>query len=345
MRQPYRGNLARAHRLNAARRAAGFRSVRAAAALFGWSLATYRAHEGGTRTMPEEAVRRYADAFNVDYEWLWADRGAGPPVDRGRVAKYAARAKHVEESMQNDPAEWSFARLRAARRLAAFWSVKEAAEYLGLSRTTVAAHESGQNRISADLAKFYGDAFGVREEWLRTGKLPSGYPSEVEALLNQLMELHAVSEGTAQKQFPSAFCWRPNRFSVPTKPKGGEKQSLPPIGDVVPEFATGALFRAISHGGTIDVSSLEPERTWWFPEKYLHDAWSCDPASAIIVVAGDSTSTSTRGDRILVDIATRLPLQGKLYAVLGRNGVRTVFAPAGDGPIIGRACGLIGRLP
>jgi hypothetical protein len=46
---------------------------------------------------------------------------------------------------------------------------------------------------------------GAREEWLRTGKLPSGYPSEIEAILNPLTELHAASEGTAQKQFPPAF--------------------------------------------------------------------------------------------------------------------------------------------
>ena len=50
-------------RLKEAREAASFRSARAAALEMGWPESTYRAHEGGTRTIGQDDAERYAAGF------------------------------------------------------------------------------------------------------------------------------------------------------------------------------------------------------------------------------------------------------------------------------------------
>jgi transcriptional regulator with XRE-family HTH domain len=347
MRPPYLGDLDKAHRLNAARRAAGYASVRAAASAFGWSLATYRAHEGATRIMPEAAARRYATAFGVDPDWLWTgkskDGEPGLPVDQARAAKYAARAKHIFGTAPNDPAELAFVRLRVARRLAGYWSIKETAERLGVGRTALSAQESGQNRLSAKSVKVYADAFGVHEQWLRTGALPSGYDIEIEAMLDGLMRLHEESEGAARRLFPPLVARSPTsdpgrlRKETTLAPSRGE-----PAGDTVPELAFEALGALL---GGENPASLPHERTWHFPSRFLPEIWSCAPESAIVLVCVGSTSGKIRpGDRVVVDTASKTPLRGALYAHLGNYGVEVVKSDQPNRRIIGRACGLIGGL-
>jgi phage repressor protein C with HTH and peptisase S24 domain len=52
-------------RLKAARAAAGYRSARAAALSNGWRESSYRAHEGGTRTIGQDDAERYARRFRA----------------------------------------------------------------------------------------------------------------------------------------------------------------------------------------------------------------------------------------------------------------------------------------
>jgi hypothetical protein len=61
MKEPYKGETARANRLHAARKAAGFKSVRAAAIKFGWQEAAFRSHETATRHFDDATARMYAD--------------------------------------------------------------------------------------------------------------------------------------------------------------------------------------------------------------------------------------------------------------------------------------------
>lgn len=63
-------------RLKQARERAGFADAASAARRFGWSEATYRAHENGWRNFKQESARRYARAFRVPAEWLTL--GIGP---------------------------------------------------------------------------------------------------------------------------------------------------------------------------------------------------------------------------------------------------------------------------
>lgn len=53
-------------RLKAARKAAGYRSARDAALQNEWPESTYRAHEGGTRTIGQDDAERYASRFRFD---------------------------------------------------------------------------------------------------------------------------------------------------------------------------------------------------------------------------------------------------------------------------------------
>lgn len=343
MRSPYRGDIYKAHRLNAARRAAGFSSVRAAAAAFGWSLPTYRAHEGATRAMPEDAARRYAAAFNVAMDWLWNDRGEGPAIDPRRVAKYAAHEKHAADAARNDPAELAFKRLRLARRLAGIWSVKEAAEALGVGRTALSAHETGQNRLSTKTAKFYADAYGVHERWLREGVYPSGYDLQTEAQLEGLIRLHDDSEGEARRLFPT----RVKAHNFPGRRDAlrqeSDQSSPQATGDAVPEIAMEVLRQMLGEGR--DLGSLPRERVWWFPQKFLREAWGCEPAAAVVAVCIGSESKAIRpGDRVVIDTNSRTPLRGALYALLDRDGVVIIPSTSADRRILGRACGLMARL-
>jgi SOS-response transcriptional repressor LexA len=52
-------------RLQAARKAAGYRSAREAAASNSWAESTYRAHEGGSRTIGQDDAERYARRFRA----------------------------------------------------------------------------------------------------------------------------------------------------------------------------------------------------------------------------------------------------------------------------------------
>lgn len=60
-----RKRIEQGKRLEAARRAAGYRSARAAALDNGWPESTYRAHEGGTRTIGQDDAERYTKRFRA----------------------------------------------------------------------------------------------------------------------------------------------------------------------------------------------------------------------------------------------------------------------------------------
>lgn len=72
-----------AERLAKARRDAGFRTVRAAAAHFGWVGSTTYAHENGSAPYGIEAARRYGLAYGADPGWLVT--GVVPPCPPDRT--------------------------------------------------------------------------------------------------------------------------------------------------------------------------------------------------------------------------------------------------------------------
>lgn len=57
-------------RLKMAREKAGHEDAASAARRFGWSEATYRGHENGSRNITAKTAERYARSFRVSPEWL-----------------------------------------------------------------------------------------------------------------------------------------------------------------------------------------------------------------------------------------------------------------------------------
>jgi hypothetical protein len=122
-----------------------------------------------------------------------------------RAARFEMRRAAKKERAASDPVASANRRLRLARRLAGHLSTTNASEATGLKRTTLSAHETGQNAISEKMAQLYGEAFGADGRWLRTGDLPSGYPSEIERRLPALVETYGQSDGNARADLESLF--------------------------------------------------------------------------------------------------------------------------------------------
>lgn len=72
-------------RLKLARERAGIPTAKEAAARYGWTEVTYRAHENGTRGLTRDNVKPYAKAFKVREGWLLTGEG-DPPVDADMAA-------------------------------------------------------------------------------------------------------------------------------------------------------------------------------------------------------------------------------------------------------------------
>jgi hypothetical protein len=301
-------------------------------------------HEGATRAIAEDVARRYAEAYRVSFEWLWEGRGEGPAPDPARVEKFEVGAKHAERRRFADPLEVAFIRLRLARRLAGFRSVTDAARRLDLARSTVAAHESGQNRLSRAAADYYAGAYGVHATWLRSGIRPSGYPRGIEARLEELMSLYDESERVALKALPALpERFVPSTFLPARPPQAKSGVAAPPLGDTLPEIATRDLIEALSEG-RIDLTSVPAKKKWWFPEGFLPHNLECDPAHAVVVVAGASSPGVHVGDRIIVDISARSPLPGGRYAAIDLDGIVYAGFPAEGHTVLGRACGRVGTI-
>jgi hypothetical protein len=81
-------DLELAKRLKRARERGGFSDATTAARHFGWTVATYLAHENGSRGFGWALGRNYAGAFKVDDSWLMTGRGRPSASDKVPIAGY-----------------------------------------------------------------------------------------------------------------------------------------------------------------------------------------------------------------------------------------------------------------
>lgn len=325
----YLGDPDKANRLQAARKQAGFRSGRAAALHFGWSAATYCAHETATRYLHDETAKIYASAFKVNDQWLLRGIGEGPAVDPVRATQFRNKIQRKAEQAKNDPAASSSRRLRLARRLAGFRSTTEAAGATGLMRTTLSAHETGQNAVSDKMARLYAQAFGVRAEWIRTGVLPSGYPAQIERQLPSLIDTYGETDKIAMVNLSPLL--------PAVSPTAEVRKVIPPIrspapktlkADMVPEIAGRHLFRGLTSGSLADVPQ---EHMWSFPHQYVAEVLGGSLPATIIVAPGLEAEGLNRADRIIVDTSVRTAVPGEVFVVVDRYGhFALIKAPAGQ---------------
>lgn len=73
-----------AKRLKAARKAAGFKTVKAAAKFLHIPTSTYGAHENGQNGLKEESAAVYAKGFKVSKEWLLLGMEPNDPLEIGK---------------------------------------------------------------------------------------------------------------------------------------------------------------------------------------------------------------------------------------------------------------------
>ncbi len=314
----YLGDPAKANRLQAARKKAGFKSGRAAALHFGWSASTYCSHETASRFLQDETAKIYAAAFDVKVKWLLRAEGEGPPVDSVRAAQFRNRIERKADWVKNDPAASSGRRLRLARRLAGFRSTTAAAKATGLMRTTLSAHETGQNSVSDKMARLYGEAFGVSAQWLTTGKLPSGYAPEIERQLPSIIDTYGESDKLAMASLghllPSINPTSRVRKIVPPVRSAAQKKVKT---DLVPEISGRHLFGHLESGSLADAPQ---EHVWSFPHRYVAEVLGGHLPATIIVALGSEVGGFDRADRIIVDTSARIAIAGETFVLVDRYG-------------------------
>ncbi|MBS0248419.1 MAG: helix-turn-helix transcriptional regulator [Proteobacteria bacterium] len=321
----------------------------------GISESKLRAHETAEIAIGSADFDRYSKGFGVRPDWLKSGRGPGPKVDTARAAKLKIRSGEIFRRDLPLP-QTAAARLRLARRLAGFASVSEAARRHGWTRSRLSAHETGQNRISADHAKEYAASFHVQPHWLATGEGPSGYPPQIHGALEKLLALHDLTESEARQQLPSlklrdeapAFS-RHTRAEKLRIPKATLKQNLTMLG----EYNAADLAEFVS--GDPSSRKITPIFEWGFPEGYVKKVLNADPAYSFIVAMGNTASyyNLAPGDRILVDGRDREPHEEGVFVVVRGGDIHVVRAqdvrkaqtdrPISQWCILGRWVGRIGR--
>ncbi|MHC4042961.1 helix-turn-helix domain-containing protein [Bradyrhizobium sp. 23AC] len=327
----YLGDPDKANRLQAARKQAGFRSGRAAALHFGWSAATYCAHETATRFLHDETANIYASAFKVNAQWLLRGIGEGPAVDPVRATQFRNKIERKAEQAKNDPAASSCRRLRLARRLAGFRSTTDAARATGLMRTTLSAHETGQNSISDKMARLYAEAFRVSPEWLRTGALPSGYPPEIERQLPSVVDTYGESDKVAMANLSPLL--PVVGLTSETRKVAPPVRSLAPRplkADMVPEIAGRHLFRGLESGSLADAPQ---EHIWSLPHRYVAEVLGGLLPATIIVAPGSEVEGLNRADRVIVDTSARTAVAGETFVLVDRNGHFVLIKPQAGQPL------------
>jgi hypothetical protein len=332
---PYEDDPEKANRLHAARVAAGFKSGRAAALAHGWNQATLRAHETATGFIDRAMIKVYAAAFKVDPQWLERGTGEGPPVDPVRQARFRARIENDGDKARKAAKE-AGKRLRLARRVAGYGSVFAAAEVLDFNRSTLNAHELGQNSISPEVARLYAAAFHCSADWLTNGTRPSGLPAAAEADLDALLDLHGRRESAVRDTFAKF------RSGPPVPPPMVKLEGYPrprsstpaPSQVSVPEVAAIELYRATKAGKDPRSGS---GRIFSFPDYYLSEDMNCGAETAVIVATGPDRSG--RSARILIDRAFTTPNGSDHYAVVMEDGAVDIIVSneaVDEGPTLGR---------
>lgn len=177
------GSKVLGERLLRARLARGFRSAAAAASAHNWNANSYASLERGQRPISRVRAEEFGKAYGLPPEWFFAEEAVLRLLDSSLDVRQvrileAGPLPAVGELAGNASIQTSspHARLRAIRLLAGLANPAEAADTLGVARTTYHAHETGERRLTVQQARFYALALGAAFEWLRTGAGRSGLP-------------------------------------------------------------------------------------------------------------------------------------------------------------------------
>jgi transcriptional regulator with XRE-family HTH domain len=322
------GNTLVAERLKAARKAAGFSSARAAAAIHGWPESTYRSHEAGVRAIPNSDLAKYAAAFNIPADDLRSEDipyggSFGEPAFYSPVPDIHANLKANRGSNAKRKYRSPNHQLISARLAAGFKTAAAAADRYGWRRSTYFAHENGQNQVTKDIAELYGYAFGVDPAWI-LGREDADKPSSTQA--RHPDEVRQWQEALEHRQRVS------------------RESGLDPRLQFLPEFPTTTLALANTET-TIKWSQRTAGRSWGIPTDYLDEVINADPGSLVFAALNlpDTRLGLQPGDRVLIDTSDRDLGTSEPFARVDPDGLLAVVWPTG-GSEPASISGVVGRI-
>lgn len=304
------GNETLGRRLRAARLRAGYRSAKVAAAAQGWPTPTYRAHENGERKVSEETLNEYAKAYEVSLGWLktGAKVDANDPPSQTPEVDLAKLAFDLDE---DDKKKLKSKRLKLVRLARGFATALDASQKMGVNTNTYANLESGRNGLTTAATRALATAYGVRDDWLRLGALPSGLGPEADTILDQLNSQDWNPEWAADQLFglvgvglraTAADGISLTREPPRPVPKSGSAKEI-----AVQEFNLGQLLTSSG--------SKQPQRTWLFPRDVV-DANERDSDLLVIALGSRALEIGLRaGGRVVLN-RSRLDMKNSNDALL-----------------------------
>jgi transcriptional regulator with XRE-family HTH domain len=319
------GNETLGRRLRAARLRAGYRSAKVAAAAQGWSTPTYRAHENGGRKVPAEMLNEYAKAYQVSLVWLntGVATEANDPPAKSSVEDLAEFGFHLAAKEKKKSAGKRLKLVRLARGFATAW---DAAHKMKVNANTYANLESGRNGLSTAATRALATAYGVLDDWLRLGALPSGLGSEADAFLEKLNSQDWNPEWAADHLFGLVDVGLRATASEGISPARELSRPIPASGSAseiaVQEFNLGQLLASSS--------SKQPQRTWLFPRDIV-DVNGRDSDLLVVALGSRAVEIGLRaGGRVVLD-RSRVDMSNSHDALLIHpNGALELLArPAG----------------
>jgi len=192
-------------------------------------------------------------------------------------------------------------------------------------RTTLSAHETGQNLVSDKMARLYGEAFGVSAQWLTTGRLPSGYAPGIERQLASIIDTYGESDKVAMASLghllPLINQTSQARKVAPPVRSATEKKVKT---DLVPEIAGRHLFRHLVSGSPADAPQ---EHVWSFPHRYVAEVLGGHLPATVIVTLTSEVKGFDRADRIIVDTSARIPVAGETFILVDGYGNFDLVGP------------------
>jgi transcriptional regulator with XRE-family HTH domain len=304
------GNQTIGRRLRAARLRAGYRSAQVAATAQGWPVATYRAHENGGRKVPDEMLNEYAKAYKVSLVWLntgVATEANDPPAK----SSYDDIAKLAFSLAAEDKKKLAGKRLKLIRRARGFATAWDAADKMKVNQNTYANLESGRNGLSTAATRALATAYGVRDDWLRLGALPSGLGSEADTFLEKLNSQDWNPEWAADQLFGLVDVGLRATASDGINLTRELSRPIPASGSAseiaVQEINLGQLLASSS--------SKQPQRTWLFPRDIL-DVNDRDSDLLVIALGSRALEIGLRaGGRVVLN-RSRLDMKNSHDALL-----------------------------
>jgi hypothetical protein len=295
--------------LQALRIFAGFESAAAAAAKYNWPASRYASHESGARPIREDDAKRYASAYGVSERQLLA-----PSADW--LQELREKAEHDLWKRKREPA----GRLACARVLAGYSSYAKVARAWGLKASTYLKHEQGENALAAHFIELYAEIFGVRAEWLRSGKLPSGLGDEIDRDIAEVLRRPAAFVGLRTTVPP------PDKDRVETLKKATApgRPGVSSLGIAEYDWAE------IEHGAG-NTKGLA-HRTWSVPASFFADL-RLDYRRIFIVVANVPREGVVEGERLF--ISTDDTGRKRRSSLVYRRGKLTVSNGADDAQRVG----------